>query len=150
MNIYYLVVSDINSKRNTNSDFNRDPIIWHVYEMMKSWTKCWSHAWNVLCYFFLSWFLPAMHDRLLVNQLSIKPLAACEMLKTHPSITKNNPRITPKTKQNETMWQCNGKKTVMMTSSNGNIFRVTGPLCGEFTEDRWIPYTKASDAELWC
>ena len=22
---------------------------------------------------------------------------------------------------------------VMMTSSNGNIFRVTGPLCGEFT-----------------
>ena len=26
----------------------------------------------------------------------------------------------------------------MMTSSNGNIFRVTGPLCGEFTGDRWI------------
>ena len=38
----------------------------------------------------------------------------------------------------------------MMTSSNGNIFRVTGPLCGEFTGDRWIPHTKASDAELWC
>ena len=28
---------------------------------------------------------------------------------------------------------------VMMTSSNGNIFRVTGPLCGEFTGHRWIP-----------
>ena len=28
----------------------------------------------------------------------------------------------------------------MMTSSNGNIFRVT---------DQWIPLTKASDAELW-
>ena len=27
----------------------------------------------------------------------------------------------------------------MMTSSNGNIFRVTGPLFG----DRWIPHTKA-------
>ena len=26
-----------------------------------------------------------------------------------------------------------------MTSSNGNIFRVTGPLCGEFTGHRWIP-----------
>ena len=39
---------------------------------------------------------------------------------------------------------------VMMTSSNGNIFRVTGPLCGEFTGHRWIPRTKASDAELWC
>ena len=38
----------------------------------------------------------------------------------------------------------------MMTSSNGNIFRVTGPLCGEFTGHRWIPSTKASDAELWC
>ena len=30
----------------------------------------------------------------------------------------------------------------MMTSSNGNIFRVTGHLCGEFTGDRWIPRTK--------
>ena len=38
----------------------------------------------------------------------------------------------------------------MMTSSNGNIFRITGPLCGEFTGHRWIPLTKASDAELWC
>ena len=38
----------------------------------------------------------------------------------------------------------------MMTSSNGNIFRVTGHLCGEFTGPRWIPHTKASDAQLWC
>ena len=39
----------------------------------------------------------------------------------------------------------------MMTSSNnGNIFRVTGPLCGEFTGHRWISLTKPSDAELWC
>ena len=38
----------------------------------------------------------------------------------------------------------------MMTSSNGNIFRITGPLCGEFTGHRWIPITKASDVELWC
>ena len=37
-----------------------------------------------------------------------------------------------------------------MTSSNGNFFRVTGLLCGEFTGHRWIPLTKASDAELWC
>ena len=39
---------------------------------------------------------------------------------------------------------------IMMTSSNGNIFHVTGPLCGEFTGPRWIPLTRASDAELWC
>ena len=38
----------------------------------------------------------------------------------------------------------------MMTSSNGNIFRVTGLLCGEFTGYRWIPLTKAIDAEHWC
>ena len=38
---------------------------------------------------------------------------------------------------------------VMMTSSNGNIFCVTGPLCGEFTGHRGISLTKASDAELF-
>ena len=38
----------------------------------------------------------------------------------------------------------------MMTSWNGNILRVTGHLCGEFTGPRWIPRTKANDAELWC
>ena len=41
----------------------------------------------------------------------------------------------------------------MMTSSNGNSFRVTVPLCGEFTGHRWIPL-KASNAEnvsmWWC
>ena len=30
----------------------------------------------------------------------------------------------------------------MMTSSNGNFFRVTGLLCGEFTGHQWIPSTK--------
>ena len=39
---------------------------------------------------------------------------------------------------------------LMMTSSNGNIFRVTGPLCGEISGHPWIPRTKASDAELRC
>ena len=33
----------------------------------------------------------------------------------------------------------------MMTSSNGNIFRATGHLSGEFTGHRWIPRTKAGD-----
>ena len=39
-----------------------------------------------------------------------------------------------------------------MTSSNGHIFRVTGPLCGEFTGDRWIPaqrpVTRSCDASF--
>ena len=38
----------------------------------------------------------------------------------------------------------------MITSSNGSIFCVTDPLCGEFTGHKWFPLTKASDAELWC
>ena len=37
-----------------------------------------------------------------------------------------------------------------MTSSNGNIFRVTGHLCRELTGHRGSPRTKVSDAELWC
>ena len=40
--------------------------------------------------------------------------------------------------------------SIMMTSSNETICRVTGPLCGEFTGQRWIPLTKDSHAELWC
>ena len=35
---------------------------------------------------------------------------------------------------------------MMVTSSKENIFRVTGPLCGEFTDRRLILLTKASDA----
>ena len=49
-----------------------------------------------------------------------------------------------------TLWSLAGPQVVvmtitcgaMMTSSNGNIFRVTGPLCGEFTGHRWIPHHK--------
>ena len=37
----------------------------------------------------------------------------------------------------------------MVTSSNGNIFSVTGPLWGESTAHRWIPLTKTNDEELW-
>ena len=38
-------------------------------------------------------------------------------------------------------WWCHPMET---------FFHVTGPLCGEFTGHRWIPLTKASNAELWC
>ena len=48
------------------------------------------------------------------------------------------------------LWPSLSSCTFMMTSSNGNIFHVTGPLWGEFTCHQWIPLTKASDAELWC
>ena len=51
--------------------------------------------------------------------------------------------------QNETL-QLRRGHLFIMTSSNGSTFCVTDPLCGEFTGYRWIPLTKASDAELWC
>ena len=47
-------------------------------------------------------------------------------------------------------WYHTCEQYIMMMSSNGNIFRVTGHLCGEFTGHRWIPLTKASDAGFWC
>ena len=37
----------------------------------------------------------------------------------------------------------------MVTSSNGNRFRVNSPLWGQSTGHMWIPLAKASDAELW-
>ena len=36
----------------------------------------------------------------------------------------------------------------MMTSSSGNIYRVTDPLREETIGHRWIPLTKAIDAEF--
>ena len=43
---------------------------------------------------------------------------------------------------------CTNHSSIKWTSSNGNIFRVTGHLCGEFTGPWWIPY--ASDVKLLC
>ena len=43
-----------------------------------------------------------------------------------------------------------GRYHSMVTSSNGNIFRVTGSFWRELTGDRWVLLTKASDAKLWC
>ena len=47
-------------------------------------------------------------------------------------------------------FQSLGSRLYMMTSSNGNIFRVTDHLCVKFTGHWWISCTTASDAELWC
>ena len=55
-------------------------------------------------------------------------------------------KSSPHTSHRDTMFT----QIIPMTSSNGNICRITGYLCGVFTSDRWIPRTEASDAELWC
>ena len=33
---------------------------------------------------------------------------------------------------------------------DGNVSRVIGPFCEEFTGHRWIPLIKVNDAEVWC
>ena len=40
-------------------------------------------------------------------------------------------------------------RMTFMTSQIGNIFRVTSHLWSESTGQRWIPFTKVSDAQLW-
>ena len=55
----------------------------------------------------------------------------------------NSPDKLPVTRKmfpfDDVIMLCFTKELIMMTSSNGNIFRVTGHLCGEFTGPRWIP-----------
>ena len=49
------------------------------------------------------------------------------------------------TTDSESVFSLPAKKVNIMTSSNGNIFRVTGILCGKFTGLMWIPRTKAGN-----
>ena len=108
--------------------------------------------------------LAALSPEILPSQLF--PGAACEdwagskyHIKTRQHKVLNYLRawfIVSKTQYIGRMWVllwfvvfCCWMHYDMMTSSNGNIFRVIGLLCGEFTGHRWIPCTKASDAGLW-
>ena len=67
--------------------------------------------------------------------------------------TKRSPSVSlDESSCNLVSWNCINSLPVylMITSSNGNFFRVTVLLCGEFPGPRLIPRTKASDVELWC
>ena len=83
----------------------------------------------------------------------IQHLSWCVVLLGFHLIRRGDPENVPCFETifaNASMTPLSMIRKVMMTSSNGNIFRYTGHLCGEFTGQRWIPITKASDAELWC
>ena len=104
-----------------------------------SWNQCWLFNWTGID---LSWIIFAfkeMHLKIssgifLLYQwgpnVSVIPLSYCN---NDSHIWAAAPREIPTSTK-----QCDN----MMTSSNGNISHVTGPL--------WIPLTNASDAELWC
>ena len=81
-----------------------------------------------------------LHPR---NRSQLVQIVVCRLFGPKPS---SKPRLT---RRNFYSRKC-FLKFHMMTSSNGNIFRVTGPLWRESTCHRWIPFTKVSDAELWC
>ena len=72
-----------------------------------------------------------------LHDLQLFCLSNPDMDQLDPVLVHYNSQFSPRDSQH------------MMTSSNENIFRVTGPLCGEFTGHQWIPHTKVSDTELW-
>ena len=65
-------------------------------------------------------------------------------IETAPSIAKKMQWMSMNNNSNTAADRCvkiPHCSTYMMTSSNGNIFHVTGPLCVEFTGHGWIPRT---------
>ena len=65
------------------------------------------------------------------------------VLGIHINLTMRSVYVTGELRKEISPWTGIHSKC-MMTSSNGNIFRFTGHLCGEFTGHRWIPRTKTS------
>ena len=57
--------------------------------------------------------------------------------------------FVPQRGRGRVLWQESCPALNMMTSSNKTIFCVTGPLRGESTGHRWIPFTTAHDPDLW-
>ena len=93
----------------------------------------------------LNWF-PSNTDNLIISGC----IEAVVLVASNISIV----HIYGSLKRNASHVEClvitlNPSLWLMMTSSSGNIFRVTGLLCWEFTDHRWIPLTKASDVKLW-
>ena len=88
---------------------------------------------NVCCYFFRYWYQNGV----------LRPDLVTVFIAIDPCVRANG-CLQVRVRRN-----IHDIITVMMTSSNWNTFRATGHLCGEFAGYRWIPRTKASDAELW-
>ena len=152
--------------------------IWWRHHVMDSTTVCEMSSWTLLCYgtlracfFFRNdihepyWKIRSFIRRLFCLYFSVWSLpykitlwSWCIADDCHTDVDCNHGScldtglFMPKRCFCEPGWfgkNCERGK-FLMTSWNGNIFRVTGPLCGESTGHRWIPRAKASYAELWC
>ena len=135
---------------------NKDFLTWPLI----SWRPCCSQSnsnLSNLCYvtWILTWeFLNTSGPRRVnrnANRIPLSPLISCRLDQArHGNQLKQQQVITIQTCIGTALLQVRPEMPVhMMTSSSENFFRVTGLLCGEFTGHRWIPRTKASDAELW-
>ena len=110
------------------------------------------------CHSYWNPFHSVLHIPVYCNHWSIIAHVQSSIYHTEPCIccwqsmlsfiTWNTDLVIPISKG--TMIITNGPFRLMMTSSNGNIFRVTGRLCGEFTRHRWILRTRASNKEVLC
>ena len=87
----------------------------------------------------VTWQRSHLHHRVFVIIGGVTPPCLCHYWRGNGIVEEDSSTI------DMTNWP---RILHMMTSSNGNIFRVTGHLCGEFTGDRWITHRKASDAEF--
>ena len=126
--------------------------IWNCYQITNVAT-----AWN---FFFVNlkyylWFDNVSHDQKAFSQSFQKDLEEGYILIQKAKVLIQRFSLSPVCVYSYTtlhwfMLAWVNKRIIIMKSSNGNIFRVTGPLCREFTGHWWVPRTKASDAELWC
>ena len=117
--------------------------IWYMYGYC---SRLWLVYWWCCEKIVLFWFLPYQQNSVKISKLNhftMKSLLTWLPWITHAINVLMFQYIFSETRPGNNI-------SFMMTSSNGNIFRVTGHLCGEFTGRRWIPHKKASDAERWC
>ena len=94
----------------------------------------WHHLYNCIRGFFAFWITVSRFS--LVNKEVSSMNNLQQLCRNHLDTINNNdpnterwgtPHVTPPSADRTPF------TIIMMTSSNGNIFRVTGPLCGEFT-----------------
>ena len=93
------------------------------------------------------WLFPTCHLPLMFPQLILTALLHLLHSTGLPLTTEGLPQLKPNGKppkrtQVKFIDACHNEAHAMMTSSNGDIFRVTH-LCGEFNGPRWIPHPKA-------
>ena len=70
------------------------------------------------------------------------------LINKHPALVHRAVTFTQRRMLMRKIFSWDLIRCLPITSSNGNIFRVTGPLWGKSICHRWIPPTKVSKAEL--